>query len=511
APALVAAGFGVALVPHLLLSTLAVGPTPTDALGNGPDQYGGIIYENAGWKSDRMAFANPPRDALLDALGGDATRRPTHADYRAAVVRTALTHPFETAAVMLHKLYVAWRYPYNDSRATLLFGPAGGTLFHQVMLCLALVGLPLALRRWRVALPLVAGVGYVWFVYLSVKIEARYAVTAMPLMICFAGVAVADLSRGWQEAGRAGARRRVALAAATAAGLVALALAGGVAQVMAWLPVGPQAANGIRVALLLAASGACAHLAAELARPLWPRARAALAPSLALVALMVVAGRPLARDWQEWRSTLTANRGIVGQGFALPEGLRPPAAAMLAIDMLPEPPRGAYEVVVRVAGSEVTRFRGAPTRADANMPGGDYQLLYAVRSPHGEAEKAWYVIAIAPALITPGAQLEVEVALEGAASDGALVVFGDAAPDPATYVGPSLLSPRNYADTSVFKYLVDGDFRLRRRTPLAGGAHSRFHDGVGWTDGDLAFDAGRQAGRYRIFLILAYDHGIVIM
>jgi hypothetical protein len=174
--------------------------------------------------------------------------------------------------------------------------------------------------------------------------------------------------------------------------------------------------------------------------------------------------------------------------------------------MLPEPPQGAYDVVVRVNGDEITRYRGAPTAADANLPHDGYDLLYEVRRPAGEANKAWYVIPIPVALIAPGARVAVEVALEGRESDGSLVIFGDYPPDAATDIGPSLRSPRNNADTSISKYLVDGDSRLRRRMP-----HSRFHDGVGWTERDLAFDAGRQQGRYRIVLVLTYESGVVIL
>lgn len=512
--ALVAAGFLAGIAPHLALTVIAErGPGSAGMLGNGPDIYAGIVYSNAGWKSARMAFANPLPDPLRAVLGNDSLRLPTDAEYRAAFVRTWTSHPLESIAVSLHKLYVAWRHPYNDSRATLLLGRGGETLLHQVILCLALLGMPLALRHWRVAVPVVATTAYVWLVYLSVKIEARYAVTAMPMMICFAGVAVGGLSRGWQQAWRTGQRRRLMIAAATAAFLLALALAGSIPRLLAWMPIGPEAANAIRVGLILSALGGCGYLAAELVRPLWPRsrARAALAPSLAVAALVVLAGRPLAQDWREWRSTLSPAGGVAGQEFVLPSGIQPPLAVALTIDMLPEPPQGSYDVVVRVNGDEITRYRGAPTRTDANLPGDGYELLYQVRQPAGEANKAWYVIPIPAALIGPDARVAVEVALEGPETSGSLVIFGDAPPDAATYIGPSLLSPRNNADTSISKYLVDGDSRLRRRMPLSGSAHSRFHDGAGWTEGDLAVDAGRQQGRYRIFLVLTYERGVVIM
>ena len=179
------------------------------------------------------------------------------------------------------------------------------------------------------------------------EIEARYAVTAMPMMICFAGVAVDALSRGWQQAWRAGASRRVLLAAATAAILLALALTGTIPRLLAWLPIGPEAANGIRIVLILAAVGACGYLAAELAPPPWRRslARAALAPSMAVAALIVLAGRPLAHDWREWRSTLRPTRGVVG--------VRPAPAARAATATRPPPSRSTC---CRAASREPTTW-----------------------------------------------------------------------------------------------------------------------------------------------------------
>ena len=513
AAGLVGAGCIAGLAPHLLLAaTAGAGAQSAGMHGNGSDLYAGVVYVNAGWKSAHLAFAPPP-DALVAVLGGDPQRRPTEADYRAAFVRTLTTEPLESAAVMLHKLYAAWRYPYNDSRASLLLGRDGVVLLHRVILCLALLGMPLALRHWRVAMPLLAATLYLWLVYLSVKIETRYAVTAMPMMICFAGVAVAALSRGWEQAWRTGDRRRLLLAAGAAAMLLALASAASIARLLEWLPIGPEAANGLRVAAILGTAVACGWLAAELARPEWGRsaARAAAATSFAIVALVVVAGRPLAQDWREWRSTLRPGGAKVAQQFALPAGLPPPLGAALAIDMLPEPAQGDYDVVVQVNGAELKRYRGAPIAADANLPHGSHDLLYQVRQPSGEANKAWYVIPVPAELIAAGAPVAVEVALEGAATGGSLVVFGDHSSDPATYVGPSLFSPRNDADTSIFKYLADGDSRLRRRMPLAGTAHARFHDGSGWSDRDLALDAGRQQGRYRIFLVLSYPRGVVVL
>ncbi len=508
-----AAGFFVVVGPRLVLTQAVTGePVWAGTLDPSVDMYGGAILGNVGWKTDRLSFADPPPDELLAVLRNDPTRRPQLADLRAATIRTWVLHPFESAAVTLHKLYAAWLYPYNDSHWTFLTGATGQAVWHQVVLVLALIGMPLSLRRWRVAIPLIVATLYLWLTYVVVKIEVRYAVTPMPMMICFAAVAVAFLSTGWHLAWRAGRRRRlVVLAAATAAGLVALSMAS-IGRLLQLLPFAPAAVHRVRVAAMLVAMVWAAYVAAELAHHLWRRAAvlALLAPALAAAALVVLFGRPLAQTWREWHCTLTPNREIARQEFVLPAGVERPLSAQLKLDLLPER-AGRYDVVVRVNGEEIKRYRGGVRRSDADLPAeGYYQQVFVARRRTLEPDKAWYTIPISPERIAPGNRLAVDVALEGE-GEGGLAIFGDYPPDPSTYTGPSLVSPVVTADTSLYKYLAEGDFRMRRSVPLSGSSRSRFYDGTTWSDLDLALDPGRQQGRYRIFLVLEYERGIVIL
>ena len=510
-----AAGFFVVVGPRVVLTTAVTGePVWAGTLDPSVDMYGGAILGNVGWKTDRLAFAEPPRDELLAVVGNDPTRRPQLADFRRATIRTWVLHPFASGAVMLHKLYEAWLHPYNDSRWTFLTGSTGLAVGHRLLLFLALLGMPLSLYRWRLAVPLIVATLYLWLTYLAVKIEVRYAVTPMPLMICFAAVAVAVFSSGWQLAWRAGGRRRlVVLAAATAIGLVA-ALLLTIGRLLQWLPLDPDAAHGVGAAAMLVVLAWLAFVAAELAQHCWRRATALalLAPSVAVAALIVLFGRPLAQTWREWRCTLSANHGVARQEFVLPAAVERPLSAQLKLDVLPEG-AGTYDVVVRMNGEEIKRYRGGPTRSDADLPAEDYyQRIFTARRRTVAPDKAWYTIPIPPERIAPGNRLTVDVALEGEGEpSGSLAIFGDYPPDARTYAGPSLISPVVRADTSLYKYLAEGDFRMRRRVPLSGSSHSGFYDDTTWSGEDLAFDSGRQQGRYRIFLLLQYDRGIVIL
>ena len=512
--AIFAAGFFVVIGPRLVLTTAVLGhPVWAGTLDPAADMYSGAVVANAGWKTDRFGFANPPRDELLAVLGNGPPRRPTMDDFRAATIRTWIWHPLDSAAVTLNKLYVAWLYPYNDSRWTYLSGTTGPARWHQIILALGLIGVPLALRRWRVGIPLIATTLYTWLAYLVVKIEVRYAVTAMPMMICLAGVALADLSTGWPLAWQEGRRRRLLLCAAVAAAAVVAAQTLTIARLLEILPLAPDGAHAVRVAAIVAALGLLAALAVELLHHIWRRSSALvrLAPSLAVVAFIVLLGRPLAQDWQEWECPLTPDHGIARQEFILP-AIQPPVAARLRIDLLPEGP-APYDLVVRVDGEEIKRYQGGLTRADADLPRADYfdQVFVAQRRAQ-EPDKAWYVIPVPLERISPGAHVAVEVALQnGGEPGGSVTLFGDYTREPSTYAGPSLLSPAANADTSLFKYLDTGDFRMRRTIPLAGSSHSRFFDGGTWSDTDLSVAPGRQQGRFRIFLLLSYERGIVIL
>jgi hypothetical protein len=355
---------------------------------------------------------------------------------------------------------------------------------------------------------------YLWLTYLVVKIEVRYAVLAMPMMICVAAVALAMLSRGAELAWRAGQRTRlVMLAAVTLAGLV-VATMGSIPRLLQWLPLTPDGAHVVRVTVILALIVWLAYVAAQLAIHSWRRSTALVlfAPSVVTAALVVLVGRPLAQDWREWPSTLTPNRGIASQEFVVPADVERPQSAQLNLDLLPGP-AGNCDVVVRVNGEEIKRYRGGVARGDADLPKDFYhQWIVEARGRTLKPDRAWYRIPISPELITPGNRLTVELGLEGDRdASGSLEIFGDYSPAVASYAVPSLVSPQLNADTSVYKYIAEGDFRMRRSVQLSGSSRSRFHDGHAWSEQDLGTDPGRQAGRYRIFLMLDYGGRVAIL
>jgi hypothetical protein len=203
-----AAGFFLLIGPRLVVTDRVVGrPLWSGTTDPSINSYAGIVFDNLGWRTDHLAFNRLGElPAVLQERGH---AEPHMDDYRLATRRTWERHPFKSAAVLLHKAYVVWRHPYNDSRRVSLLSERGQRWLHQGVLILAAIGLPLMVQNRRAGVPLALTILYMWAIYFAVQIEVRYMVTAFPLLICAAAVALTLLGRGWRAAWRADQARRL--------------------------------------------------------------------------------------------------------------------------------------------------------------------------------------------------------------------------------------------------------------------------------------------------------------
>jgi hypothetical protein len=145
----------------------------------------------------------------------------------------------------------------------------------------------------------------------------------------------------------------------------------------------------------------------------------------------------------------------------------------------------------------------------SRAPEESYRQIFAGQGRRPWPWHGWYAVPVDPALLAGARQLRVEARVEGDAQrTGGVLVFGDYALDGgATYDGPSPVSPGSLGYTSVYKYLGDGDLRLRRRYLFSGRSWSSYFDGRQWSGADLSPLPGWQYGRYRIVLRLLYPDG----
>lgn len=238
------------------------------------------------------------------------------------------------------------------------------------------------------------------------------------------------------------------------------------------------------------------------------RAMAAMGVPLVLTVLVFLGGRPHYHVWREWWCPLSVGRGVIRQEFVLPEGLGSPNRAELKLDLLPGQ-TGDYDLVVRVNGREMRRYYGEPRGKDADLPKEDYyEILYELWHFYEEPVHAWYTIPLSPEIVSSGNRLEVEVWVEG--KTGSVTVFGDYPAPENSYDGPSPFSPELLADTSIYRYLGTGDFRMRRRIKPGGSSRSAFYTGGDWSYEDLCLEPGRRYGRYRIFLVLTHGDRLMV-
>jgi hypothetical protein len=514
-----ALGFFLVIGPRLAVTASLTGhPLWSGTLDPSIYVYGGAVIRNAGWQTDHLSFAFPPRDELQAVLREHGRTIATEPDYRLAALQVWERHPWDSVRVVLHKLYQAWLQPYNHSLRTFLTPPRGQQLYHQAMLVLGAMGVPLALQSVTSGLPLAITALYLWGNYLAKDIEVRYVVTVMPLMICFGALAVVLVGRGciacWR---RRRSRGLWALGAALIIAVILLHRARLGWLVGAPLNLPPVCAydlhRGLAVLVMLVATalffGALRAVVSS-----WLAFAATALPCVA-GALVFLIGGTLANIWHQWQCPLRAGDCAVQEHFMFPEGLPRPVYAELRLDLAADGP-GRNDLVVSINGQESKRFVGGPARANAvpaEVSGDAYQKVFAGQARAARPWHAWYAVAIDPSLIGSGQHLQVEARVAGDPGQRDVVrVFGDYPSDSGTvYDGPSPLAPDTDADMSIYKYLGDGDFRLRRQYPLNGESRSSYFDGLKWTDADLSPLPGRQYGRYRILLLLTFVNGQTLL
>lgn len=505
------AGFFILIGPRLLLTNnLTRHPLLGGWLDPSIEMYAGAVIENIGWKTGRLSFALPPRNELLVVLGNDPAKTPSMADYRKATLRTWLFHPIQSAGVMLHKLYEAWAHAYNDSHFEFLSGLAGQDYFHQLILILGIIGMPISMRYRGNGIALILVTLYLWLMYLSVKIEVRNSFPVMPLMICFAALAVWKLVDGLRSVWKSAHRNRIMfLILALILVIVSMQIMS-LARILEIFPtLSAHIVRGFQVCttILIITLIACIVIEIFSHSHGWKRALAGIVLPLALAILVLTVGRSKAYTWYQWESPLYANQGKIRQEFLLPSNLPLPYKAELKLDLLPSLTTG-YDLVIKANGIEVKHYPGGLKRSDANLPEErSYTRLFEIRNEQTKPAHAWYTVPITLKNIVPGERLQFDVKVEGdKVNSGSVIVFGDYTLKYSIYEGSSLFSPSVFGDTSIYKYLTQGDFRMLRRIQLNGSANSSFHNDSEWSSSDLSSEPGRQYGRYRIFLVLSYEN-----
>ena len=512
------------------------------------------IYKGLYYQGQQVDLIHIPQDSPLEAiLQKQQAMYPAFADLRAAYAQMVFSQPGKVLNEMLNNLYFYWKYPYNDFQQSL-----GGTLahqarYHQLLVLLGLWGIGLSLRKWQKTFFLLLPVAYLILICMMISIEIRQAVLLLPFLIVFAAYTLQVLGRQCRLCVQAAAwRTHKVFLFSLAAGMVFLGLAH-----TATVPILLQFAHGTitpRLAyaleclwnlLWLGMLGLLTWRLAEIppARPEPLRNGERLIESvgrfLPIGGMLLVFGVHAANtaDWREWSTRLANAKTVLQQSIVLPENLPDVTAAELKIDMQSGPGHN-YDLEVRVNGQVVHRFQHA-LQSDAafrQYTVSSYpRLLFFMQAQQKRLEdlRQWYTIPLEAALFQPGRPKLLDIRLRVTNPAGGLPHYVDIYGDyQDAFEPPAPLPAMGFGTTGTtpFKYMIDGDYRLRVTAEIAGtGPHwasresqgdyrtftrsssaaliGRRLEGAQGSTRDLSERPGIQSGVYRIRLLLKDKNG----
>ena len=207
---------------------------------------------------------------------------------------------------------------------------------------------------------------------------------------------------------------------------------------------------------------------------------------LILIPFQVQAFHP--SECQEWKSPLGLQTRFPKEIFLPPDSLKNSKQQNLRIDLsLPSEVTGRVEVNGKfVADFEVLKSHSP------HFAFGSYPVFLSDEKKQPFKMRQWHLLKIPKGVLKTGDWNVIEIS----GSPPAAVIFGDDLEDSHFFFGP--LFQRSYLETSVFKFVHEGDFRIEGKTPLRGESRSSFFDGKEWKGVDLSPSAGIQRGQYRI-------------
>jgi 4-amino-4-deoxy-L-arabinose transferase-like glycosyltransferase len=440
--------------------------------------------------------------------------------FRVRVAARIIEHyPVAFLTVPLKNFYRLWSLPYNLFRYSFGFSYPQQVSIHQILVCLALVGIPVSfVTAGRTPVMLVLIVSYFCVVWMGTHAEPRYNLSLMPYVIIMAACTLVFLCDSASRM-RATAHKstfRLACVVSLLLGLLSLvvvvplvvAVCGGSAATTAYsLTVSLKG-------LFVLSFGPVLYLLSRAA--LDSRKAAAVAAFPVLVLLVGLLLTPsTSKTWHEWTARLADPSQRVRQTIELPDTFDVGSfqEAALMIDM--QSGTGtSYDLVVEANGEQTKRYEGGlsvdPSKFDSFHK--FYNQLLTARHVEPGDLRQWFEVPVDLSLLA-GDEVVVELYLAGETRSGGnyVDIYGDyAISGERVFEGPSF--PLSPLDTSLYKYAHDDDYRLEARTRLESpGSASAYYDGLSWSDTDLSEDIGMQSGEYRVRLKLLRPDGSVVI
>lgn len=226
-------------------------------------------------------------------------------------------------------------------------------------------------------------------------------------------------------------------------------------------------------------------------------------PRKRLVALVLVTGLIIlvpfevyglsAVDWAEWSTPLRNPGELIRQEIFLPGGsLKNSIRENLRMDL--ELPGADSDGWIQINGRPVAPLE--KLKAERPKFAFESYLVFLKDERKNVSDmRQWFTLPLPKGTLREEGMNTIEIHSKGGK------VYGDypvSSPSSGRIVyGP--LFQRSFLETSIFKYIYDGDFRLKGTVSVhSKEVRSAFYDGSRWHTEDLSRSAGIQTGQYRI-------------
>ena len=258
-----------------------------------------------------------------------------------------------------------------------------------------------------------------------------------------------------------------------------------------------------------------------------------------MIALVANLHGVLAEDWREWKVRLDDRQLKIRQQIVLPAKLPEFAEAYLKFDLRGGPGHN-YDLAITVNGQEIKRYQhGVAPDAETSAYlqaayGGSFRLYLDFQRKTARDLRQWFTVPLDRPVLLRTSTLVIEAQLEGGGGPHYVDLYGDY--PAANQDSPPRLPAFGLGTnrTSLYKYLLDDEYRLWALSEVKDNTQlpsqigvtmavskdtdadltrwqqylppvtmsSRFFDGNRWREDDLSPERGRQAGQYRIRLLL---------
>lgn len=492
------------LTPYLLWTAFVSWQFHRPALIGQPvdrEMFSALLPDYEGWTPD--AFMSDRTDTGLAKLLEEKGLSKPGYGMMAAALQLSLRQPWSSFKMAVDKFRRLWWQPFDWPWRGFVFGLDSLQGFHRFLVLMSVAGGVLWWFEKRFAVGLLGLAPlYGTLLHSFFHIEGRYGLIYLPFLILFAGVPIHRICRS-----------RAILFGPGGSGVAVFGFLVVMAVIykrsdpgflLTLLPVLEiEQAHLLSVLLQSLALAACFTAVGFCLRRVFPRRQ--LLTGLFVTAFLFFLPFEVfsftSLDWREWQTPLENPAQAIRQEIFLPRGsLEGATAQNLRLDIALA--KGEAGWFIKVNGEIIGDVQGL-REAAPSFPFEGYRVSLQLERKMPFEMRQWYSLPLHSGILKEGDFNQIEMGPFSASSSlsgesGRLLIYGDyPSVPPLTYEGP--LFQRSPAETSIFKYQFDGDFRLNGRTPLESReVKSDFYDGQRWRSDDLSPERGIQRGQYRI-------------